>query len=481
MAGNAAEITRLRRQLSETNQKIQELNENYGDRLEQEIDEIRDQFAQSMAAQQKDITNRYQELEQSICDAYLHEVEEMRARYAALKSAAQEQEEQLNRKLQEMEREQTEFFQQRTADERKMKEAAHRNMERLKRFVESACRYPVDLFFPHMLHQYINAGKEAEQLMEQGLFSLAAAKADVTCMAVKRLESDTTAKVKELEQMFQIYQKKLSSIKRNLEIESSRQLLDDNGNVILQLSETDVDYWSDQLYHQLMQSLEQHQRNVDEGVNGWLTRNMGDAVSPALALDREIQCLDGIPQKLRICVSYALSACDCYNFSAQIRDLAEDILRQQSYTFTEVSFGACKDGNDISAGYRHYAKNYLDKAICFQPEGKADFREERRVTFTKRYVSGKQDVCKIILIPRRNYDTVSMDMFLNLESDYLPDVVQSQLIKLFRSNGLQRMQPLERPAQAATSPDRPLSLEAVERFYGISREKELTAKYSYSA
>jgi len=480
MAGNAVEIERLRRELAETNRRIRELEKSYGDRLEQEIDVIRDEFAQSMAAQQEDVSCRFQELEQSMCDAYLREVEDMRTQYAELEAAARDQEEQLNRRLREMEQEQAEFFRQRTASERKLEGVARRNLEKLERSVESACRYPVDRFFPHALQRYIDAGEEAQRLMEQGLFSLAAAKTDVACMAVAKLESDTAAKIRELELMFRRYRENLSSIRRDLASDSYRRLLDDSGNVILQLSETDVDYWSDQLYDQLLQSLEQHQRNVDGGVAGWLERNAGEEVPPVLALDREMQRLDGIPQKLRICISYALSACDGYNYSAQVRDLAEELLRQQNYAFSEVSFGACKDGNDSSAGYRDYAREYLSKAVCFQPGGHADFREERRITFTKRYGSGSQDVCSIILVPRRSYDVVSTDMFLKLESDYLPDIVQDRLIRMFQEHGLRQLQPLERPAQAATAPDRPLSLGAVERFYGVPREKELTAKYSYS-
>ena len=88
-------------------------------------------------------------------------------------------------------------------------------------------------------------------------------------------------------------------------------------------------------------------------------------------------------------------------------------------------------------------------------------------------------MCSIILVPRRSYDTVSMDMFLELESDYLPDIVQERLIRMFQEHGL-RLQPLERPAQAVTNPDRSLSLGAVGRFYGVPKEKELIAKYSYS-
>ena len=479
MAGNAAEIDRLRRELAETNRRIQELEKSYDNRMEQEIDGIRDEFAQSMAAQQEDVSKRFQELEQSMCDAYLREVEDMRTRYAELEAEAREQEEHLNMRLCEMEQEQTEFFRQRAADERKLEVVARRNMEKLERSVESACRYPVDRFFPHALQRYMDAGEEAQRLIEQGLFSLAAAKADVVCMAVEKLESDTAAKVRELTMMFRRYRENLSSIRRGLASDSYRRLMDESGNVILQLSETDVDYWSDQLYDQLLQLLEQHQRNVDGGVDGWLERNEGENIPLTLALDREMQRLDSIPQKLRICVSYALSACDCYNYSVQVRDLAEELLRQQNYTFSEVSFGACRDGNDNSAGYKDYAREYLSKAVCFQPGGSADFREERRITFTKRYGTGSQDVCSIILVPRRSYDVVSTDMFLKLESEYLPDIVQEQLIRMFREHGL-LIQPLERPAQAAAASDRPLSLGVVERFYGISREKELTAKYSYS-
>lgn len=479
MAGNAVEIERLRRELAETNRRIRELEESYGVRLEQEIAVIRDEFAQSLAVQQEDVSGRFQELEQSMCDAYLREVEDMRARYEELEAAARDQEEQLNRQIHELEQEQAEFFRQRAASKRKLEDVACRNLERLRRFVESACSYPVDRFFPHTLQRYIDAGQEAQQLMERGLFSLAAAKADVARMAVERLESDTAAKVLELELMFRRYQEKLLSIRRDLASDSYRRLLDDSGNVILQLSETDVDYWSDQLYDQLLQSLERHQRNVDGGVDGWLEQNAGEEIPVVLALDREMQRLDSIPQKLRICVSYALSACDCYNYSAQVRDLAEELLREQNYTFSEVSFGACKDGNNSSAGYRDYARSYLCKAVCFQPGGNADFREERRITFTKRYGSGGWDVCSIILVPRRSYDAVSMDMFLKLESDYLPDIVQDRLIWMFQEHGL-RLRPLEQPAQAATDPDRPLNLGAVEQFYGVPRERELTAKYSYS-
>lgn len=478
MASNTGEIERLRREIKKANREIKELEANYGHRLTREVAEIRQQFAESMANQQADLSHRFQELEQSMCSAYLQEVERMRKEYTALVAQVECYETQLEEQIQRMTRQQEEFFAKRMQDEQKLEALAQHNMELLHQAVLHACEYPVDLFFPHAIQRYIDAGEEAQQLIKHRLYSLAVAKADAAYMAVERLQADTAMKVKELDLMFDIYREKIEAIRKVISCDTSRQLVDEDGNVILELSETDVDYWSDLLYSELCQALEEHEKTIQAGTQGWLERYGGAGVSPTLSLDKEIQKLDLIPQRLGICISYALSACDCYNYTFNVLDRATELLTQQNFAFSGLAFGPCKEGNDNSNGYQFYTDHFLLHEMCFQTGKKPDYREERRLTFTKTYVGkARPDVCHIYLVPRRNLDTVAVELFLSLETDYLPEVVQEKILQLFQKQGI-AIHPIEAGGCVATLPDRPLNLVAMERFHGFTKEKEISAKYS---
>lgn len=83
--------------------------------------------------------------------------------------------------------------------------------------------------------------------------------------------------------------------------------------------------------------IQEHQANVDGGTGQWIKKCANQALDPAFLLDKEIQRLDMIPQKLSICISYATSACDCFNHTSIIEETVETVLREQNYEFAGIA------------------------------------------------------------------------------------------------------------------------------------------------
>lgn len=477
MAGNQEEINRLTAELNQMTQEMRKLEQNYEEETRREIERIRNEFSLSMAAQQTDLKERYIKLEASVSQAYLSEVEAMRSQYQQKQAEFEMQKEAVLRQLHELETAQSSFLQQQATSDQKMEKIARERIERLTHSVSDgemkSC--PVEHFYPHALEMYLEAGDEAKRLLDEGLYSLAASKADVVYMAVEKLKLDTQAKLVDMERMFAIYREKLNIIWSSFHDDNTWTLRDKGGEVLLRLTNEDADYWSDLLYNQIQETLEYHQKNVDEGVDGWLRKNHDREVSLDLALDREIQKLDAIPQRLRTCVSYALSACDCFNHSQEVLEAVQQLMEGQNFICVECAYGACKAGNDQTAGYRHYAEVFLDHEACLQPGCRADYREERCFRFRK----SSGDECCITIVPRRNRDAVSLEIYMSLRSEYLPDILQERLRQILCREECLHGIPLQIVREpVATADDRPMSLEAMNQIFDEARERELTAKYS---
>ena len=475
MADNKTEIERLKREIQRVNGEIGQLERSYEAKLKQEITRIKSDFAQSAAAQQQDFTERFKKLEKSVSDAYLAQVKEMQARYQRLTDEVAAYEAQLDAQIQELVREKEKFLREKAEKEAKTTALAEQALQKLQQSIQDACQYPVDLFYPRALQRYMDAGKEAESLLQNQLASLALAKADCACMSVDRLADDTAAKVRELDAMFDIYRAKLEAIQTSLTAEPQR--MTDNGEVVLELSEIDLDYWSDLLYSDLQALLSKHQEIIDAGVDGWLAACQQTELSPSLQLDKKMQELDLIPRKLNICVSYALSACDCYNFFSRIQSMADDILGNQNYSFCAAVYGRAKEENSTTNGYQHYYDAGLAEEQCVEPGEKPDYREERILRYQKHYANEKIEQCSLIVVPLRTKETVSFQTYLRLESEYLPMVVAEQLRTLFQQAGLP-VQLLARTACVPVQSDRLFSLETLNQMIPEDKKSTLAAKYS---
>ncbi len=474
MADNNVEIERLRREIQRANSEISKLECEYETRLSKELQRIKSDFAQSTAMQQKDFSSRFRKLEKSLCDAYLYETDKMKEKYESLISQVNSYERELEFQIQQMIQDQETYLNQKKAENAKVGFLAQQAIQKLNQYIQIACQVPVDLFYPHALQRYIDAGLEAENLLKDELYSLALAKADCACMFVKRLTDDTEAKVKELESMFVIYDAKIKAID---EIVSSHRQLLENGEVDLDLSEIDIDYWSDLLYSDLQSLLLNHRNNIQGGVDGWLSQCQGSNMSPALLLDKEIQKLDLIPKKLNTCISYALSACDSYNYLFQIKRIADQVMLSQNYSFRSVQFGRVNEENSKTNGYAYYYDNYLINEQCTDSLFKPDYREERILIYEKNYAGGKTDMCKLYVLPIRTKDTVSLQIYIQFDTDYLPETVSAKINKLFRDCGL-NIKLLLKGDNIPVQPDRQFSLSVLNTISSDENLATLTSKYS---
>lgn len=474
MADNNVEIERLKREIQRANSEISQLEREYETRLSNELKRIKSDFAQSTATQQKDFSSRFKKLEKSLCDAYLYETDIMKEKYAALINQVNSYERELESQIQQIIQDQEAYLNQKKSENAKVRSLAQQTIQKLNQNIQLACQVPVDLFYPHALQRYIDAGLEAENLLNDELYSLALAKADCACMFVKRLTDDTQAKVRELESMFVIYDAKIKAID---EIVSSHRQLLENGEVDLELSEIDIDYWSDLLYSDLQSLLLNHRNNIQGGVDGWLSQCQGSSISPSLLLDKEIQKLDLIPKKLNTCISYALSACDCYNYLAQIKSVADQVMTSQNYSFRFVQFGKVNEENSKTNGYAYYYDNFLVNEQCTDSLSKPDYREERILIYEKNYAGGKTDLCKLYILPIRTKDTVSLQVYIQFDTDYLPETVSTKISKLFHDSGL-NIKLLPKGDSIPVQQDRQFSLNILNTISSDEKLATLTSKYS---
>ena len=369
------------------------------------------------------------------------------------------------------------MIQENKAKNQQYEEAANKAVQKLKQSIQDACQFPVDIFYPHAIQRYIEAGEEAEKLLQNKLYTLAVPKAECATDAVKRLENSTKQKMEELDTLFEIYRMKLETLTKSI-FSDGRLNLKDGDEVVLELTEQDIDYWSDRLYSELKELLQEHQANVDGGTGQWIKKCANQALDPAFLLDKEIQRLDMIPQKLSICISYATSACDCFNHTSVIEETVETVLREQNYEFTGIAYGPCKCGNDASKGFQEYFHQYLQDEICIKENGKADYREERVLTFEKCHtINEKPDICRLYIIPVRKEKTVSYRIYMQLEAEYFPTMVQESLSNILGRNGVY-VETAKSAMNIATDAGRPLTLKETDNFTATVTEADLRQKYS---
>ena len=477
MADNQREIERLQRQISNANRELRNIERDYNDRIKQETAKMRREMQNFSANLKQDYIQKLQEMEQSFSNAYLNEMERMRRRYNELTEQVAIYENELNEAMERLEAEQARLIQENKAKNQQYEEAANKAVQKLKQSIQDACQFPVDIFYPHAIQRYIEAGEEAEKLLQNKLYTLAVPKAECATDAVKRLENSTKQKMEELDTLFEIYRMKLETLTKSI-FSDGRLNLKDGDEVVLELTEQDIDYWSDRLYSELKELLQEHQANVDGGTGQWIKKCANQALDPAILLDKEIQRLDMIPQKLSICISYATSACDCFNHTSVIEETVETVLREQNYEFTGIAYGPCKCGNDASKGFQEYFHQYLQDEICIKENGKADYREERVLTFEKCHtINEKPDICRLYIIPVRKEKTVSYRIYMQLEAEYFPTMVQESLSNILGRNGVY-VETAKSAMNIATDAGRPLTLKETDNFTATVTEADLRQKYS---
>lgn len=477
MADNRQEIEKLRKKIEQANREIRDIKRTANIRLEQEIDRMQKEMQHSSSRMQSDFASRLQKIQDTFSEAYLAETERMKTRYKELMDQVRSYETELDSVIHKLEQEQDAFIQSHLKKNQQLRQLAIEAIEKLQKDVEEACALPVEVFYPHSMQKYIDAGQEAKRLLELEMYSLAINKSDCASMSVNRVKEETKNKLDELDALFRVYKLKLDSIEDFLAQVDNRRL-SHNGEVVLELSECDIDYWSDFLFSEIQLQLDEHRSTIDLGTQGWIHRCAGQVLEPSYLLDKEIQKLELIPEKIGMCISYALSACDCFNYTQEIADKVEQLLDGQNYEFLGITYGECKYGNNSTPGFQYYYENYLKNEQCVNLGKTPDYREERVLTFKKRHLNGSAtDCCKIYIVPFRKEKTVAFKAFITLDSVYFPQMMCESLIRLFSKNGLE-IQIADNDCSLGTAEQRPLSLQRI-AMEGLTNEEPMVVnKYS---
>lgn len=477
MADNRQEIEILKRKIEQANSEINKIRKEVDNKLKKELSRMRQEMDNTSSEMQNDFADKLQRIQDTFSEAYLAETERMRSRYRNLTDQVKQYEEELSKAIQKLEDQQQSLIREHEKKNREYERAARESLDKLQKDIEEACTLPVEVFYPHSIQRYLDAGIEAKRLLELELFSLAATKADCASMAVNRVKEETQSQIDKLETLFGFYRMEFDAIEDSIKCDSNRCLYDGD-DAVLELSELDMDFWSDQLFSELQTQLDEHKRTLDMGIDGWIQKCDGQALDPMFLLDKEMQKLELIPNKLGICISYALSACDCFNYTHILADKLEQILNEQNYEFIDVKYGECKCGNDATKGFNWYYDQYLHNEVCVTAGQIPDYREERVLTFKKRHLHGvDSDYCKVYIVPYRTNSTVAYKVYLKLESEYIPQMMRNRLINLFAQNGI-IVEATERGENFRTVDRRPFSLQAILQ-EGLVAEESIGRKYSF--
>lgn len=477
MAVNQRDLERLRSQLEAERNELRKQRRNADDavnKMQREMQQTRQNLINSTKNKQEKMTRDLQRMEESIRKAYAQEIAQMKQSYERVYQHVQQLEEEYRSKLNQLAQEEEEILNQLRKKERHQRELMKQNQEKMQKAVSQAYQYPVEVFYPHRLQHYLDAGEEARRLADMGLFSEAASLYDTAAMRVADLTEDTQVKVHELDMMFDIYRTVLTNAETLCQ--SPWELKDDSDETVLTLTqEADRDYWSDTLYYTLIQELEEHRCIVEAGPSEWVKNQGNTGISPALLLDKQIRQLETIPKQLQICIQYALSACDCYNYLFDLRDTIIQVMSEQNYTYDRILFGRRNASNTDTPGYEHY-RQWLAEEECLEAGGEPDYREERCIQFFN--PEGNQ--CRIFMIPVRNQHTVGLNhrIFLNSQAEHQPLQVQQSLQDVLQNSLPQiRVEVAQTMEQLHTQQNRPMNKETAEALAGITAQNRLEAKY----
>lgn len=216
MASPQQEIQQLRRQIADANRTIQENESRNQAALCRTITELQKQYEKARNDQQQDYAARLRRIEESFSNVYIREAERSRQQYQALREKAEAYEQQLSEQIRALQNEQDRLIAEADARNFALRQKAQKALTGLERQIADACALPVDVFFPHCIQHYIEAGEEAKALLQARLYTLALSKADCARLFVTRLTSETQARQNELEALFLLYRQSYEVILQHL-------------------------------------------------------------------------------------------------------------------------------------------------------------------------------------------------------------------------------------------------------------------------
>ena len=474
MAVDDRDLQRLRNRLDESYAQLKQRQRSDSDRLkswEKEFKTLREGLIDSTKTMQDDMVERFRELEEDMRRKYVLQINEMKEEYNREVEHIHKIEKQYNAIIDELDSEQKRIIADYDKKNIRAREIAKCQEQEFDSTKNVALQLPVDVFYPHRLEQYLKAGERARHLMEEGLYNLSANDYSNICLGINGLIEDTNQRIRELDAMFEIYRTLVSSI--SLMKTSPWELTDDDGDVVLSLDdERDMDYWSDSLFYQLSVSLEIHRRTAEAGSELWIQQHMGSSISPALLLDKEIKGLEMIPKQLEVCTSYALSACDCYNYLYEVKDIASKILMEQNYSYIQTLFGEKKQNIPDSPGYEYYTQ-WLSNEECIKLGSSPDYREERCIRFS----NPEGNLCFLYMVPVREKATVKTFLYIESYAEHNPEKVRYVLQTILSSALGRNVNICSNINQVSTASDRVMSEEELRRLAAVQDKSHLEAKY----
>lgn len=430
MAVDERDIARLQRQLEDAYRNLREQGNAYSNAVQkckQDCQTLREDLVKSTKTLQRDLIDKFRAAEEDMRKNYALQVADLQEGYQRKLQEVQELEARFHRMIEELDKEQRRVIAEMDSKKARAYEVAREQEANFNSALNSAALQPTEIFYPHRLHNYVMAGEKARALMEEGMYTLSASDYSSLTLAVNELTENTVQRLQEVQAMFEIYRTLAARI--DIQRTSPYVLPGDDGEAVFALEDdNDMDYWSDALFYNLSQIIDTHKRNAEAGPDVWLASHRDSSISPVLLLDKEIRSLENIPEQLKICITYALSACDSYSFLFDIRDIISQALGEQNYTYEGTLFGERNNAIPDSPGYQHY-RQWLKDEVCIVEGREPDYREERCMCFR----NPEGNVCRVYMVPVRTNGTVAFNLWLESRAEHNPEKVQHALQNILTS------------------------------------------------
>ncbi len=474
MAVDERDIATLQRRLDDAYRSLREHDKAYSDAIQKckrDFQTLREDLVKSTKTLQKDLIGKFRTAEEDLRKNYALQIAELQEGYNRKLQAVQELEAKFRCMIEELDAEQRKVIAEMDRKKARAYEVAKEQEANFNSAVNAAALQPTEIFYPHRLHNYAMAGEKARALMEEGMYTLSANDYSNLTLAVNELTENTVQKLREVQAMFEIYRTLAARI--DLQRTSPYVLYGDDGEAVLALDDdNDMDYWSDSLFYTLSQIIDTHKRNAGAGPDVWLASHRDAGISPVLLLDREIRSLENIPEQLKICITYALSACDSYNFLFDIRDIVSQALSEQNYVYEGTLFGRRNNTVPDSPGYQHY-RRWLDGETCIAEGSEPDYREERCMCFR----SPEGNICRVYMVPVRTNGTVAFNLWLESLAEHNPEKVQYALQNILASRLQMPVNISDNQASFHSSVSRVMTETELRQLAGVRDRDTLTAKY----
>ena len=473
MAVSDREIHRMYLQLEEGYKRLSDRQQEY-DRYfrekQQEFSHLRQKLLFSARMNQDGKIKHLERMEEELRTNYIQEVHEMKRAYQAELDRVKQLEFFYHQSLERLSREQRRLAAEIDRKDRRTKELADCQERALRDMIREAVHQPVEVFYPHRLQHYLEAGKRARALMEEGMYSLAANDYSNICMGIRGLMEDTNRKKDELNAMFEQY--RFLVTKADLFMTSPWELKNSKGEVSLALEkEEDLDYWSDGLFYAISESLKNHRHIAYAGTEEWIREHSGSKISLSMQLEQQIRSLETLPKQMELCISYALSACDCYNYLIDIREKIISVLAGQNYQYDGTFFGERNIAMEKTPGYEAY-RQWLAEEACVRAGGEPDYREERCLRFHN--PEGNQ--CEISLVPIRTEYTVACKIRLRSRAELHQEQVGAVLQSTLERTLGQTVEMAEQEDGLRTSKERFLTAGELKRLAAVPQKERYSAQ-----